>query len=120
MIGIKDAIKHSYSNLESNLSLSLTTECSNTCEISTVDKFQGRDMEVMVISMVRSNDNQAVGNLLRDWRRINVAITRAKYKLIIVGSLSIMENIAVLTALRDLVKVQGCVVDVLQGEISGC
>lgn len=100
------------------MSPGMTMDNTNVCEVSTVDKFQGRDMEVMIISMVRSNDAQAVGNLLRDWRRVNVAITRAKYKLIIVGSLAIMDNIAVLKALGDLVKMQGYVVDVPHGEIA--
>lgn len=55
-------------------------------EMHTADKFQGRDKEVVIISLVRSNDDQNVGELLRDWRRINVAFTRAKTKLLVLGS----------------------------------
>ena len=55
-------------------------------EVDTVDKFQGRDKECIIISMVRSNANRNIGSLLLDWRRINVAFTRAKCKLIIVGN----------------------------------
>jgi DNA replication ATP-dependent helicase Dna2 len=40
----------------------------------------------MIISLVRSYDEQNVGELLRDWRRINVAFTRAKTKLLVLGS----------------------------------
>lgn len=52
----------------------------------TADRFQGRDKEVIILSLVRSNENQSIGELLRDWRRINVAFTRAKTKLLVIGS----------------------------------
>jgi DNA replication ATP-dependent helicase Dna2 len=55
-------------------------------EMHTADKFQGRDKEAIVVSLVRSNENNTVGDLLSDWRRINVTLTRARTKLIIVGS----------------------------------
>lgn len=55
-------------------------------EMHTADRFQGRDKEVVVLSLVRSNDGRGIGDLLRDWRRINVAFTRAKTKLLVVGS----------------------------------
>lgn len=54
----------------------------------TADKFQGRDKEVVVLSLVRSNENQTVGDLLKDWRRVNVALTRARTKLLVLGSRS--------------------------------
>lgn len=52
-------------------------------EISTVDKYQGRDKEMIILSLVRSNMEGHVGKLIKDWRRINVAFTRAKSKLIV-------------------------------------
>lgn len=52
--------------------------------INTVDGFQGQERDVIVISMVRSNDNGEIG-FLRDLRRMNVAITRARMKVIILG-----------------------------------
>ena len=55
-------------------------------EVQTVDKYQGRDKPCIIVSLVRSNDKFIVGELLRDWRRINVAFTRAMCKLIIFGS----------------------------------
>ncbi len=53
-------------------------------EIDTVDGFQGREKEAVVISLVRSNSIGEIG-FLSDARRMNVALTRAKRKLIIVG-----------------------------------
>jgi DNA replication ATP-dependent helicase Dna2 len=55
-------------------------------EVSTVDKFQGRDKQCMVVSLVRANEQRDAGPLLADWRRINVAVTRARVKLILIGS----------------------------------
>ena len=57
-------------------------------EMHTADRFQGRDKEAIVLSLVRSNENQIVGDLLKDWRRVNVALTRARTKLLILGSKS--------------------------------
>jgi superfamily I DNA and/or RNA helicase len=53
-------------------------------EIDTVDGFQGREKEAIVISLVRSNSSQEIG-FLADRRRMNVALTRARRKLIVVG-----------------------------------
>jgi DNA replication ATP-dependent helicase Dna2 len=64
-------------------------------EVNTVDRYQGRDKDCIILSLVRSNRSQAVGDLLKDWRRINVAITRAKTKMIFVGSASTLRGSAV-------------------------
>jgi len=55
-------------------------------EISTIDRYQGRDKSVIILSFVRSNAKHRVGRLLEDVRRLNVALTRAKSKLIMIGS----------------------------------
>ncbi len=53
--------------------------------INTVDGFQGQERDIILISLVRSNDDGQIG-FLRDLRRMNVAITRARMKLIILGN----------------------------------
>lgn len=60
-------------------------------EIATVDSFQGRECDVVVYSTVRSNQNSTIG-FLKDYRRINVALSRARDLLIIVGDDFMMEN----------------------------
>lgn len=57
--------------------------------VNTVDGFQGQERDIIVISLVRSNDDGQIG-FLSDLRRMNVAITRARMKLIIVGSVQTM------------------------------
>ncbi|GAA5964056.1 hypothetical protein JCM3765_000884 [Sporobolomyces pararoseus] len=65
-------------------------------EILTADRSQGRDKECIVISCVRSNETGQVGDLLKDWRRINVCLSRAKSKLIVIGSRSTLSKVEVL------------------------
>jgi len=52
--------------------------------VNTVDGFQGQERDIIVLSMVRANDEGQIG-FLRDLRRMNVAITRARMKVIIIG-----------------------------------
>ncbi|WP_153797639.1 AAA domain-containing protein [Foetidibacter luteolus] len=52
--------------------------------ISTIDSFQGQEKENIIVSLVRSNEDGDIG-FLKDYRRMNVAITRAKEQLIVIG-----------------------------------
>ncbi|XP_071941006.1 DNA replication ATP-dependent helicase/nuclease DNA2-like [Antedon mediterranea] len=52
-------------------------------EVNTIDKYQGRDKEVIIVSFVKTATQ---GELLHDIRRLNVALTRAKRKLLLIGS----------------------------------
>ena len=55
--------------------------------VKTIDGFQGEERDVIYISLVRSNEKQEIG-FLNDLRRMNVAITRAKKKLVVIGDSS--------------------------------
>ena len=60
-------------------------------EIATVDSFQGRECDAIIYSTVRSNSQRRIG-FLRDQRRINVALSRARDLLVIVGDDFMMEH----------------------------
>jgi superfamily I DNA and/or RNA helicase len=62
----------------------LLAELKKSVSIGTVDGFQGQEREVIYISMVRSNNRGEIG-FLQDIRRMNVALTRAKMKLVVIG-----------------------------------
>ncbi|MFW5999169.1 MAG: IGHMBP2 family helicase [Halanaerobiaceae bacterium] len=75
-------------------------------EINTVDGFQGREKEVVITSFVRSNHQQNIG-FLRDLRRLNVSLTRAKRKLIMVGDCNTISGHKVYFNLINYVKNEG-------------
>lgn len=59
--------------------------------INTIDSFQGQERDIIYISLVRSNLNAEIG-FLKDYRRMNVAMTRAKKKLVIIGDSATLGN----------------------------
>lgn len=75
-------------------------------EIKTVDGFQGREKEEIIISLTRSNDRGEIG-FLKDYRRINVALTRAKRKLIVVGDSGTLGSDELYSSLVNYVKENG-------------
>ncbi len=61
-------------------------------EVNTIDRYQGRDKDAIIISLVRSNKSEKTGRLLEDKSRLNVALSRAKAKLILIGSYKTLSN----------------------------
>lgn len=88
----------------------ITAACADDVEVMTVDRCQGRDKAVVVLSLVRSNAHGAAGLLLADWRRLNVAITRARVKLLILGSAGTVAAIPLLKALVRMAEEGGWLV----------
>lgn len=74
--------------------------------VNTVDGFQGQERDIILISLVRANDEGQIG-FLRDLRRMNVAITRARMKLIILGDASTMTRHPFYKKLYDYIELIG-------------
>ena len=75
--------------------------------VGTVDSFQGQETDLVIFSAVRSNRMKELG-FLRDERRLNVAITRAKRGLIVVGDPTVLRTCRHWTALLDNCRDRGC------------
>ena len=80
-------------------------------EVKTVDGFQGREKEIIIISTVRSNEHGNIG-FLNDLRRLNVAITRAKRKLIIIGNKDTLKNNSTYSRLIEFVESENLLIKV--------
>ncbi|GMM28170.1 ATP-dependent 5'-3' DNA helicase [Martiniozyma asiatica (nom. inval.)] len=72
-------------------------------EISTVDGFQGREKEIIILTMTRSNDESIIG-FLNDERRLNVAITRAKRQLYVIADGEMFDNDKILNKWRHFLE----------------
>ncbi|PIA50019.1 hypothetical protein AQUCO_01300626v1 [Aquilegia coerulea] len=89
-------------------------------EIHTIDKYQGRDKDCILVSFVRSSENprSCTSSLLGDWHRINVALTRAKKKLIMVGSCRTLSKVPLLKLLIEKVDEQMGILSISKKDIN--
>ena len=78
--------------------------------IHTVDGFQGQERDVILISLVRTNEEGNIG-FLNDLRRMNVAITRARMKLIILGDAPTLTHHSFYKALYEYIGEKGKIID---------
>ena len=74
--------------------------------VNTVDGFQGRERDVVYLSLVRSNERQEIG-FLADYRRMNVAITRARKYLIVIGDSATIGNDSFFAGFLEYVESNG-------------
>ncbi len=79
-----DPLKTAFISPYSGQALAAKEVLPSSMRISTIDSFQGQEKENIIVSLVRSNDEGEIG-FLKDYRRMNVAITRAKEQLIVIG-----------------------------------
>ncbi|KAL7005337.1 ATP-dependent RNA helicase [Cystobasidiomycetes sp. EMM_F5] len=79
-------------------------------EVASVDAFQGREKDYIILSCVRSNEHQGIG-FLNDPRRLNVALTRAKYGLVILGNPRVLSKHALWHHLLTHYKEKGVLVE---------
>ncbi|KAI6019257.1 Dna2-domain-containing protein [Pisolithus microcarpus] len=100
---------------QQNKLLSHLLQGKNDIEILTADKSQGRDKDCIIISLVRSNETGQVGDLLKDWRRVNVSFTRAQSKLIIIGSRRTLGTTQLLTEFLSLMDERNWVLTLPEG-----
>ena len=78
-------------------------------DVGTVDSFQGAETDLVIISAVRSNLQKELG-FLRDERRLNVAITRAKRGLIVVGDTTVLRSCKHWAAMLDSCRERECAI----------
>ena len=76
-------------------------------QVLTIDQSQGRDYTCVVVSLVRSNSTSDTGALLADHRRLNVAFSRAKCKMVVVGGRATLASSPILEAFLSLVTCSG-------------
>ncbi|KAL6651284.1 hypothetical protein ACP70R_010209 [Stipagrostis hirtigluma subsp. patula] len=102
-----------------NAQVNIIQQCTDgLVEVHTIDKYQGRDKECIIVSFVRSSVNsKASGSLLGDWHRINVLLTRAKKKLIMVGSRGTLSTIPLLRLLVEKVAEIGGLLDLTNKDV---
>eukprot|EP00331_Platyophrya_macrostoma_P020281 CAMPEP_0176468904 /NCGR_PEP_ID=MMETSP0127-20121128/39421_1 /TAXON_ID=938130 /ORGANISM="Platyophrya macrostoma, Strain WH" /LENGTH=1177 /DNA_ID=CAMNT_0017862663 /DNA_START=106 /DNA_END=3639 /DNA_ORIENTATION=+ len=79
-------------------------------EVASVDSFQGREKEFIILTCVRSNDQQGIG-FLADWRRLNVALTRARRGVMIIGNARVLSKHPLWHSLLTHFKEQGLIVE---------
>jgi superfamily I DNA and/or RNA helicase len=74
--------------------------------VDSIDGFQGQEKDVIYISLVRSNEKGIVG-FLKDYRRLNVAMTRARKKLVIIGDMTTLSSEPLFNELADYIEQNG-------------
>ena len=86
------------------------TKSLSNVESLTIDRAQGRDMDAVCISFARSNPQCLAGELLNDRRRLNVALTRAKKKLVMIGAVDTLASSPALFEAFQLMRAENWII----------
>lgn len=97
--------------------LNLNQDLKSMIEVDTVDSFQGSERDWIGLSLTRSNDDGEIG-FLSDLRRINVAMTRARYRLIMIGDSATLSTNKFYSNLIDFVQNQNSYVSVWESPLA--
>ncbi|XP_020577685.1 regulator of nonsense transcripts 1 homolog isoform X1 [Phalaenopsis equestris] len=89
---------------------SLRQQLYKEIEVASVDSFQGREKDYIILSCVRSNEHQGIG-FLNDPRRLNVALTRARYGIVILGNPKVLSKQPLWNCLLTHYKERECLVE---------
>eukprot|EP01098_Paradermamoeba_levis_P007640 TRINITY_DN3174_c0_g1_i1.p1 TRINITY_DN3174_c0_g1~~TRINITY_DN3174_c0_g1_i1.p1 ORF type:complete len:673 (+),score=196.54 TRINITY_DN3174_c0_g1_i1:212-2020(+) len=89
---------------------SLRSQLYKEIEVASVDSFQGREKDFIILSCVRSNEHQGIG-FLNDPRRLNVALTRARYGVVILGNPKVLSKQPLWNTLLVHFKENECLVE---------
>ncbi|XP_074640132.1 DNA replication ATP-dependent helicase/nuclease DNA2-like [Tubulanus polymorphus] len=97
-----------YRNQVQLLAQTVEGACGCGVEVNTVDQYQGRDKDIIIISFTRSVENllKMAGDILEDIRRLNVAVTRARCKLILLGCKNTLRHFTPLSKLIEILASQ--------------
>ena len=91
-IGIIAAYKAQADAIEARIwESSLSSGLRQTCKIGTVDSYQGKENPIVIFSAVRCNPHDEIG-FTRSWERVNVSLSRARERLVVVGNWNFWEN----------------------------
>ncbi|XP_062185215.1 probable helicase MAGATAMA 3 [Phragmites australis] len=90
-VAVISPYRHQVKLLKDRFRLTFGDQSKEVIDVNTVDGFQGREKEIVIFSCVRCNKEQKIG-FVSDFRRMNVAITRARSAVLVVGSASTLKQ----------------------------
>ncbi|XP_044457504.1 probable helicase MAGATAMA 3 isoform X2 [Triticum aestivum] len=91
LVAVISPYKHQVKLLKDHFRSTFGDQSKEVIDVNTVDGFQGREKEVVIFSCVRCNKEQNIG-FVSDFRRMNVAITRARSAVLVIGSASTLQQ----------------------------
>jgi len=117
-VGIITPYRQQLQELQRHFKQKLPKEIYDSLELNTVDGFQGREKQIIIISCVRANATKEIG-FLADIRRMNVALTRAKYSLWVIGNAASLIRNPHWNAFIEFTKQNNCYIETPKLDLLG-